>query len=148
MYNLFEATNAKNITERIGKLNADTKGQWGKMKVEQMLAHCAIALETPFAADTKQHFMGKVFGKMAKKSILSDQPFKKSSPTDKSFIVTNERHFENEKARLLKNINRFSGAGPNGIPNKKHPFFGDMTAAEWSTLMHKHLDHHLQQFGV
>ncbi|WP_461444719.1 DUF1569 domain-containing protein [Maribacter sp.] len=29
-----------------------------------------------------------------------------------------------------------------------NPAFGDLTDQQWNTLFSKHLDHHLQQFGV
>ena len=148
MYNLFEQKNTNDILNRLEKLQPTTRPQWGKMNVSQMLAHCAIAIDTPFAANMKQHFLGKILGGMAKRSIFSDKPFNKNSPTDPSFIVKDTCDFEKEKIRLIAGIKRLAEAGPNGIPNKKHPFFGDLTAENWSYLMHKHLDHHLKQFGV
>lgn len=148
MYNLFEQKNAADILNRLEKLNSSTPAQWGKMNVDQMLAHCAVAISTPFAPNTKQGFMGKLFGKMAKRSTLKPEPFKQNLPTDKNFIIKDSRHFDTEKAKLVAGIKRFTEAGPSGITNNKHPFFGDFSAADWGFLMHKHLDHHLKQFGA
>ena len=148
MYNLFEQKNAAELLSRLEKLKPITEAQWGKMKVDQMMAHVAITLETPFGPDRKQNFLGKLFGKMAKKSIFSPKPFKKNSPTDPGFIVKDQRNFETEKARVINNIKRFSTSKPSDIVCKKHPFFGDFTAEDWAYLMHKHVDHHLKQFGV
>jgi hypothetical protein len=113
-----------------------------------MMAHCSITLETPFGPNRKQNFIGKLFGKMAKKGIFGPKGFGKNSPTDPGFIVKDARNFDAEKARLVANIKRFAEAGPNGITCKKHPFFGDFSATDWSFLMHKHLDHHFAQFGI
>ena len=148
MYNLFEQKNAAEILNRIEKLQPTTHAQWGKMNVAQMMAHCAVTLDTPFGADRKQHLLGKIFGKIAKKDNLSEKPFRKNSPTDGSFIVKDPRDFAKEKIRLVNNVKHFADAGPQGITCKKHPFFGDFTTDNWSFLMHKHLDHHLKQFGV
>lgn len=148
MYNLFDKNNADSMLLRLEKITPAHNAQWGKMQVAQMLAHCAITLETPFGADRKQNFMGKLFGKMAKKGIFGPKPFGKNSPTDPGFIVKDTRNFDTEKARLAAGIKRFAEAGPQGITCKKHPFFGDFSANEWSFLMHKHLDHHFGQFGV
>lgn len=148
MYNLFEQKHANDILNRVQKLQPGTKAQWGKMNVEQMLAHCALTLDTPFGPDRKQIFLGKVFGKMARKSIISAEPFKKNSPSDKTFLVKDARNFETEKNKLVMNIQRFTNSGPQGITCKKHHFFGEFSADDWSFLMHKHLDHHLKQFGV
>ncbi|HXB39838.1 MAG TPA: DUF1569 domain-containing protein [Bacteroidia bacterium] len=146
MYNLFETKNADDILSRLEKITSSHKAQWGKMKVEQMLAHCATALETPFGPDRKQHFMGKLFGKMAKKGSLSETPFKQDLPT--TFIVNDARNFEAEKTKLADNIKKFVNGGPAAVTCKKHPFFGDFSTDDWSFLMHKHLDHHFKQFGA
>ncbi len=148
MYNLFDAKNAGLILERLESITPNHKAKWGKMEAAQMLAHCSNALDTPFGPDRKQGFMGKLFGKMAKKSSLSPVPFKQNLPTDPGFVVKDARNFENEKKRLDAAIKKFVSGGPNGITCKKHPFFGDFTSNDWSFLMHKHLDHHFGQFGA
>jgi len=148
MYNLFDSKNAAAVLSRLEKITPRHTAQWGKMNTAQMLAHCAIVLDTPFKGDMKQHFLGKIFGKMARKSSLAPQPFKKNSPTDKSFIINGDRNFEEEKQILIKKINRFTEAGPEGITSKMHPFFGEFTSEDWAFLMHKHLDHHFGQFGA
>src|ERR1700752_2349262 len=104
MYNLFEQKNTNDILNRLEKLQPTTRPQWGKMNGSQMLAHCAIAIDTPFAANMKQHFLGKILGGMAKRSIFSDKPFNKNSPTDPSFIVKDTCDFEKEKIRLIAGI--------------------------------------------
>jgi len=45
-------------------------------------------------------------------------------------------------------VDRFASAGKAGCTTHPHTFFGRMTADEWGILMYKHIDHHLQQFGV
>ena len=42
------AFNQDDVTEFIGRINSltvDTKPKWGKMNVEQMLAHCNVTYE-------------------------------------------------------------------------------------------------------
>ncbi|MCB0510451.1 MAG: DUF1569 domain-containing protein [Bacteroidetes bacterium] len=29
-----------------------------------------------------------------------------------------------------------------------HPFFGNLSKADWQRLIYKHIDHHLQQFSA
>ena len=53
--------------------------------------------------------------------------------------------FEIEKKALLDLINEFELTK---ITTKPHPFFGNMTKQDWDVLQAKHLDHHLNQFGV
>ena len=45
MKSVFERNSVDEILNRIDKLNPDTKAQWGKMSVSQMLAHCNVTYE-------------------------------------------------------------------------------------------------------
>ena len=149
MQSLQDATVINNFKKRIDTLKPDSQHQWGKMDVSQMMAHCSQALEINFGTQTgKQSFMGKIFGKVALKSILSDKPFKKDLPTAPGFKVVGEKEFNKEKQRLLGLLQKLQAADMNKLAEKKHPFFGTITADQWNTLISKHLDHHLKQFGA
>jgi hypothetical protein len=80
--------------------------------------------------------------------LVKPEPFKKNLPTAKSFIVKDERNFEEEKNKLVNLLQRLSHTNPEDVAKRPHPFFGKLTADEWNTLQFKHLDHHLRQFGV
>jgi len=147
--NLFDPSVKQEIIERINKLTPQTQGQWGKMNVSQMLAHCQVPMEVGLGERSlKQGLMGKLFGRIAKRQLLSDAPIKKNLPTDPSFLVKDERNFEKEKQLLHSLIDRFANADAVAIAQKPHPFFGVMTSDEWGKLMWKHLDHHFKQFGA
>lgn len=147
MENLFTST--ATLVERINKLTADKKAIWGKMTVSQMLAHCQEPL---YIALGEKHLKGGLmaflFGKIAKNQLLRDQPFKRNLPTAPGFVIKDERNFETEKNKLVTLLHKFGKTDPEEIAKKPHPFFGNLTAEEWNTLQYKHLDHHLNQFGV
>jgi hypothetical protein len=148
MHTLFELQTAAEIISRIKKLQPTSQAQWGKMNVSQMLAHCNGALETYFEEKkTKRNFMGLLFGKIVFKQLISDKPWKKGLPTAKELKITGSRNFENEKDKLLNSVNRFSTEGYT-ITSFVHPFFGELSSQEYALFNYKHLDHHLQQFGV
>jgi hypothetical protein len=62
--------------------------------------------------------------------------------------LPDEREFAAERERLLTLTERFVRNGAGFAGQQAHAFFGKMTGAEWGELTHKHLDHHLRQFGV
>jgi len=149
MKNLFETEAYKEIQQRLDKLKPDAQRQWGKMDVSQMMAHCSEALHIALGdKQGKSTLIGFLFGKMAKKSIVGEQPFKRSLPTAKEFLITEQKDFKAEKEKLKGLISRFHAAKDTMPAVSKHFFFGNMTAAEWSHSTYKHLDHHLQQFGA
>ncbi len=45
MKNLFDSKDLTETIDRIHQLTPLTQGQWGKMTVGQMLAHCNVAYE-------------------------------------------------------------------------------------------------------
>jgi Protein of unknown function (DUF1569) len=145
--NLFDPAVKQDIINRINKLAPDSKAQWGKMNVSQMLAHLQVPIGVAEGTHhLKRSFIGFLFGRMAKPILYNDKPFKRNLPTDKSFIMTGSgKEFETEKKKLLEMINSFTEANMVDTP---HPFFGKMTKEQWSIGTWKHLDHHLQQFGV
>jgi len=49
MKNIFEQKIAEEVIRRINSLTPNTKAQWGKMNVGQMLAHCNVAYETVYS---------------------------------------------------------------------------------------------------
>lgn len=150
MQSLFNAEGFKSIIARINKLTPDSKREWGKMNSAQMLAHLSQAFRTASGElKLKRAFIGKLFGSWAKKKFITGEgPFSKNSPTDKTFIISGERDFEKEKKTVLEIIENFSKRGESGITKEPHPFFGELTPAEWDRLMYKHVDHHLRQFGL
>ena len=144
--NLFDSSIKQAIVNRINKLTPQSQRQWGKMDVAQMLAHCQM----PLGVAVGKHkligsFFIKLIGPLFKKKLFDDKPYKKNLPTDKSFKMTDPKDFEYEKQNLIQMINDFSETTMSGEP---HPFFGKLTKEEWSKGTWKHLDHHLQQFGV
>lgn len=148
MHTLFEPTAAAEIIARIEKLQPTSQAQWGKMNVSQMLAHCSGPLVAYFEEKKgKRNLMGLLFGKFAFKQMISNKPWRKGLPTAKEFKITDSRNFEEEKIKLLSSVDRFSNEGYT-IISFVHPFFGRLSSQEYALFNYKHIDHHLQQFGV
>jgi hypothetical protein len=119
------------------------------MNCGQALAHCAIALEVATGdRPRKQQLIGKIFAPFVRKSLLAEKPFGRNSPTDPTFVVTDDRDFESERRRLTDIITRFCELGPGNASKQVHSFFGRLSGEEWGLLMYKHLDHHFRQFGA
>jgi hypothetical protein len=149
MKTLFQKESFDELVNRINQLTPNTQRRWGKMNVDQMLAHCSATVE---AATGKKYypqvFIGKVLGRFFKSSFINEVPLKKNGPTNPAFVITNPQSFENEKEKLLGLIQLFYEGGEAKCTANPHSFFGKLNKEEWARLMYKHLDHHLQQFGV
>jgi hypothetical protein len=148
MYSLFEPSTTAEIISRIQKLQPTTQAQWGKMNVAQMLAHCQGPFDVYFAEKKmKRELIGILFGRMILKQLLADKPWRRNLPTAKEFKIADSRDFEIEKNKLVSIVNRFSTDGYT-ITSFTHPFFGKVSSQQYALFNYRHLDHHLQQFGV
>lgn len=149
MPSLFDATDRERLLSRIATLRPDSSREWGTMTPAQMLCHCARALETATGdRPMTQKFLGKILTPLIRSSVFGEKPFSKNSPTDPTFVVRDECDFAAERGKLTALIERFVQRGPASAGEATHAFFGRMSGDEWGTLMHKHIDHHLRQFGV
>jgi len=149
MHSLIDNVEHKKMLNRIEKLTPDTKPLWGKMRVEQMLAHVNVAMRVALGENKlKRSFMGLVFGGIAKKQLFGPKPFGKGLPTASEFVMKTEKDYNIEKNELMRLMNKIGTEREACLSKEAHPFFGKMTAEQWDHLQHKHLDHHLSQFGV
>lgn len=150
MKNLFDVAVADQIKQRVGRLQIDSERQWGKMDPAQALAHCASGLEMAMGEIRPPRVLiGRLIGSLIKSRVLgNDEEFRRNSSTVRELLVRGERNLNAERVRLCALIDRFVSGAPSVCTAHPHPFFGSLTPAEWAILMHKHLDHHLRQFGV
>ncbi len=149
MQSLFDSSTYNEVVDRLNNLSTESRAQWGKMNVSQMLAHCKEAFKVPLSEKKYPRiFMGVLMAWMFKSKLYNDTPYSHGLPTSPDFIIKDERDFHDEKQALLDLVNKFYSAGPNGISKFPHPFFGNFTAEQWGMSMYKHLDHHLRQFAA
>jgi hypothetical protein len=150
MKNLFEAARVEEVKERMAQLRLDSEPLWGRMNAPQALAHCSAAVEWAVGDRIPPRmYLGRIMGRIVKPMVFgNDEPMRRNSPTAKDLVVQDERDLGTERERLRGLIDRFAAAGPNGCTTHPHSFFGRLTPEEWATLLYKHLDHHLRQFGV
>ena len=147
MKSLFDPKIFSETKNRINLLSENSQKQWGKMSVGQMLHHCQgplnIILEKEDYA-LKPNFLAKLF---FKKMLYNDTPFRKNLPTAKFLIESESKDFNSELKKLTALLDDFESQS-NREEWKPHPGFGYFTKQQWGQMQYKHLDHHLQQFGV
>ena len=150
MESLFEPDEVELVKQRILRLTPQSPKQWGTMGVSQALAHCSAGLQMAMGEiRPPRSLIGRIVGPLVKPLALKDrEPLRRNSPTAKALLVSEERDFYAEQEKICTLIDRFASLGPAGCTRHAHAFFGVLTPQEWSKLMHKHLDHHLRQFGA
>ncbi|HEX8378807.1 MAG TPA: DUF1569 domain-containing protein [Pedobacter sp.] len=148
---IFENSVAQEVVSRINKLDTQSKPQWGKMNVAQMLAHCNVTYEMVYEPEKHKKpnaFLKFILKTFVKKVVTNEVAYKQNNKTAPQFIITDLRDFEKEKSRLVEYINRTQQLGESHFEGKESHSFGVLNRNEWNNMFYKHLDHHLKQFGA
>ncbi|MCP2024861.1 hypothetical protein L1276_000001 [Flavobacterium sp. HSC-32F16] len=150
MQNVFLKHDCDQFIARINKLKTDSQPLWGKMSVDQMLAHCNVTYEMVYDnIHSKPNFFMKLLLKLlAKNKVVNEEPYPRNLSTAPQFIIKGDCNFEMEKSRLISYIRKTQELGENEFEGKESLSFGKLTAKEWSNMFSKHLDHHFRQFSV
>ena len=146
---LFDAQSYHDIVQRVNTLRVDSVRAWGSMSSAQMLEHVSRALEMALGRPPmSQALLGKLLSWMVRKDFVGDKLFGKNGPTAPAFKVTGEPDFAAVHMKATALLREFHELGERGCDGHVHVFFGKMTGSEWGVTQHKHLDHHLPQFGA
>lgn len=150
MQNVFKSEDCEIFINRINQLKTDSQPLWGKMSVDQMLAHCNVTYEMVYDTIHKRPnaFVRFLLKTLAKKAVVGDTPYAKNIKTAPQFIIKGNKDFHLEKNRLINYINKTQELGENEFEGKESLSFGKLSFKEWNNMFAKHLDHHLSQFGV
>lgn len=79
--------------------------------------------------------------------VIFGVPFPKGAKTAPGLLQADADDIDEERRQLEAVIERAAQRGTDG-PWTPHPLFGALGGRAWGTLMARHLDHHLRQFGV
>ncbi|MFD2916798.1 DUF1569 domain-containing protein [Psychroserpens luteus] len=150
MTNIFDQKETETVINRINNLRVETKPKWGKMSIDQMLAHCNVAYEMVYEdIHPKPKGLKKMLVKLLiKPFVTNEKPYKKNGQTAPQFLVKDSKNFELEKERLINYLEKTQSLGESHFDNKESHSFGKLTTNEWNNLFYKHINHHLNQFGV
>ncbi|MCS3737451.1 DUF1569 domain-containing protein [Mucilaginibacter dorajii] len=148
MKTVFDKATRHQLITRINTLDENSKAEWGKMNIYQMLKHCTLAEELYLGYSThKRVFLGRLIGKMALKGMLKDEtPMARNAPTSPQFIVAETSgDIEVQKKRWIALTEEYASFDK---PEFVHWFFGKMTREQLGRFVYKHTDHHLRQFNA
>lgn len=138
------------LISRIESLTGNETPKWGRMNVNQMVSHLVQAGDMPFEASVadRSNILSRTVLKPLILYVLPIPKEVKTSPDmDQQANGRKPQDFESDKAVLIDSIKRL-GALPLDHRCLAHPFFGKMNAKQWAVMAHKHINHHLTQFGV
>ncbi len=147
MNSIFDPAAYQQITDRLNRIEPETKRLWGKMSAAQMLWHCQFPIQLAIKNKKPSKRPKILMQLLFKKSMYNDKLWRKNLPTLPLAKATEEKNFEEELNNLRTALDAL-----HQLKNRKtwnpHPIFGAFTPEQWGQFQYKHLDHHLRQFGL
>jgi len=135
------------LLRRARTLTPQHTPKWGKFSAAGMLAHLNESTRMAtgdLPVTSKAPAMLK--WRPLRYLIIHHLPMPKSAPTAPELIARSaSADLARELALFEQTFARLDGQSHGLVP---HPAFGVLSHADWGVLIHKHVDHHLRQFGV
>jgi hypothetical protein len=148
MPSLYDPEVRKAIVDRISRLTPDRKPIWGRFTAPEMVCHVSCDLRQGLGELDAGSPSGPLLRFPLNWLAIHVIPWpggKGQSPPE--FLATRPTTWAADVSRLRDLIERFGARGPNA-PWPGSRVFGRISGRSWGVMEHKHLDHHLRQFGV
>ena len=148
MPSLFDPRVRSEVLDRISRLTPERKPDWGRFTAPEMVCHVSCDLRQALG----ELDAGPPSGPLTRfpLNLLAIHVIRWAKGKGKSppeFLATRPQAWSADVDRLRDLIERFAKRGPDAVwPASR--VFGRISGRSWGVMEHKHLDHHLRQFGV
>ena len=148
MRTVFNLEDRLTLARRIDALVASATPLWGRMDCPQMLAHLTDGVRMALG-EFRVTGKGPAALRLPpiRHAVIHWLPFPKGAPTAPELLVRRATDWPAECAELKHLLERL-GAMEGAREWPEHPAFGRLNSRDWGTLVHRHVDHHLRQFGA
>ena len=146
MKTIWDEATRRALISRLESINVASQAKWGKFNATQMVRHLGDPLRAAMGELEVAAKSGPFRNPILRYLIIYWLPWPQGAPTAPEFIPPAEGDFEANRAQFKKSLDEFVSFTQENQP-KPHPAFGDLTREYWGVLTHRHIDHHLRQFG-
>jgi hypothetical protein len=148
MSTVFNLDDRLSLARRIDGLSPTATARWGRMDCPQMLAHLSDGARMALG-ELRITGRGPTALRLApiRHAVIHWLPFPKGAPTAPELLVRRATDWQHECGELKHLLERL-GAMEGAREWPDHPAFGRISSRDWGTLIHRHVDHHLRQFGA
>lgn len=153
MKNLIHKSDYDQIVSRIRRLSANSQHVWGKMTVNEMICHVSDPFRDVLGIRNTEPVLPEEMRLQIIPMVLNEMPFDRNLQTFPPYLQgqdgggTKPTSFEADKKVLLGMVEKFY-ATDNHAKFQPHAGLGVLSKEQLGIYFWKHLDHHLQQFGV
>lgn len=148
MPSLFNPNTRDAVLARTARLSPTSQPLWGRFTAQEMVCHVSCELREGLGELETGPLPRRLALAPVSWLLIHIVPWPKGrGKSPREWLATQPTTWDADVARLRDLIHRFAARGPRADwpPNRA---FGAISGRSWGVLEHKHLDHHLRQFGV
>jgi hypothetical protein len=144
---IFDAAARAALLARIDALDATAPARWGKFTAPRMISHLISAVRMALGEETCKDRPSFLSNRVVRYLVIHVLPFPRGAPTAREMLSRAPESWAADVAAVKALIERAAANGRDG-PWARHPAFGAISGHDWGVLIHKHVQHHLVQFGA
>lgn len=139
------------IIQRLDKLRADSKPNWGEMSAQRMVEHLTDIIKISSGKTKLPLEIPKEKIEKMQQFLESDKPMAKNIEVP---FAKKDQELRNEEIELaideflLEWLDFEEHFSLDENRTEQHPYYGDLNYEQWCRLHAKHLTHHFEQFGI
>ena len=146
-HSIFNPADRAALLRRVATVTASSPRHWGRLTPGGMLAHLSESARMALGDLVIAPRRGPLRFPPLRHAIIHWLPFPKGAPTAPELVArtTDDCRPEAETLKaLVERLAQRQGAAEWPV----HPAFGALSERDWGVLAHRHMDHHLRQFGA
>jgi hypothetical protein len=145
---IFKQKDRQEIDSRLAALNPAAPALFGKMNAARMICHMTDALEVATGAKPARAKKTFLSNPILRRVVIYYLPWPKGkAETVPEMLITKPSDWDADLARLRDLLHAAAARGASAHW-AVHPAFGAISGKDYGTLIYRHFDHHLRQFGV
>lgn len=145
---IFRTTDREALLARLDRLTPDAKARWGTLTAPRMLCHLSDSIRVGLGEAPAECKKGPLANPVARWLLAYVVPFPKGkAQTAPEMLRTQPSDWRTDLAAARDYVRAAAARGADG-QWARHPAFGGVSGKLYGVFIHKHVDHHLRQFGV
>jgi len=144
---IFDPAARAELLTRLDRLDATAAPRWGKFTAPRMVSHLISAIRIALGDEPARFRPSLLSNRLMRWCVIHHLPWPKGVPTAPEMLARAPESWATDVTALKAVIARAAANGASGSW-ALHPAFGDLSGREWGALIHRHVHHHLTQFGV
>jgi hypothetical protein len=144
---IFDTAAREALIQRLHLLTPKATARWGKMSPPSMVSHLIESCRLALGDLPVKPVAGPLSYFPINWLVIHLLPWPRSAPTAPELLARAPLDWEGDLLALV-DLMRRTGQKLPGEEWPPHPAFGGMSGKDWGVLIHRHVDHHFQQFGI